>query len=290
MQRRMKTIVFLNGRFIPQEEARLPILTPGFLYGWGLFETMRSYNNNIVYFDRHLERIKQSCGLVDIGFPYPLHRLKEIIQETIKINGFPDASVRLALWKTQKRADILVVVKKYRPYPLKKYKNGFRACVSSFKQNENSFLARLKTSNYLFYQLAYLEAKKKGVDEAIILNNRGYIAEGSRTNVFLVKDKELFTPGLECGCLDGITRQVVWDLAKKYRISISAGNFTLFDLYAADEAFFTNSLIGIMPLTYLERNPIAKGSVGKITKFFMKKYSFLLRNVNPHSNAGLESV
>ena len=286
MQHNIKTKIFLNGRFIFQEEARLPIFTPGFLYGWGLFETMRSYKKHIVYFSRHLERIEKSCGLINIAFPYPLERLKEIIQEAIKINGFPDASVRLTLWRAKKGTDTLVIVKKYRPYPTKKYKKGFRACISRLKQNENSFLAHLKTSSYLFYQLAYLEAKNKELDEAIILNNRGYITEGSRTNIFLIKDRELFTPALECGCLDGITRQVVWDLAKKYRIPVSTGNFTLSDLYAADEAFFTNSLIGIMPLTYLERNPITRGGIGKITKFFMQKYNLLLT----HSNAGLESV
>ena len=273
----MKTTVFLNGKFIPPEEAKLPILTPGFLYGWGLFETMRSYNNSIVYFDAHLKRIKKSCALIAIKFPYSLDRLKEIIQKTIRINGFPDAYVRLILWRTDTGTDVLVVARNYQPYSLKKYRMGFRTCISRFKQNENSFLVRLKTNNYLFYRLAYLEAEKKGLDEAIILNNRGYIAEGSHTNIFLVKDKELFTPRLECGCLDGITRKVVWDLAKKYHISVSEGNFTLSDLYEADEAFLTNSLIGIMPLTSIERHKLGQGtSRYKLTRFFREKYKSLL--------------
>lgn len=273
----MKEILFLNGKFLSPNEAKISILEPGFLYGWGLFETMRSYNNHIVYFDAHLKRIKKSCALIGIEFPYSLDRLKEVIQKTIKINGFSDAYVRLTLWKSEKGADILVMVKKYQPHPLKKYKNGFRACISRFKQNENSFLAQLKTTNYLFYQLAYLEAKKKGLDEGVILNNRGYIAEGSRTNIFLVKSKVLFTPRLECGCLNGITRKVVFDLAKKYDIKVYEGNFTLSDLYGADEAFFTNSLIGIMPLTSIERHKLSKGtSQYKLTRFFMEKYKSLL--------------
>jgi branched-subunit amino acid aminotransferase/4-amino-4-deoxychorismate lyase len=273
----MARIVFLNSKFIPEEEAKLSVLTPGFLYGFGLFETMRAYNNKIVYLDAHLKRIKQSCALIKIKFPYSLEKLKAIIQKTILINGFRDAYVRLTLWQTNSGIDILVIVRRYQPYSLKKYKIGFRACISSFKQNENSFLSRLKTTNYLFYQLAYLEAKNKGFEEAVILNSRGYIVEASRANIFFVKNKTLFTPSLACGCLEGITRRVVLDLAKKYNIPSYEGNFTPSDLYEADEAFLTNSLIGIMPLGLIEKIKIGKGVSGyKLTQFLIKKYKSLL--------------
>lgn len=274
---KMKEIIFLNGEFIPQVEAKVSVLTPGFLYGWGLFETMRSYHNRIVYFTQHLIRIKNSCKLMDMKFPYSQAKLKEIIKRTVKINGFKDAYVRLTLWKSDSGTDILIMVRKYQPYSSKKYQNGFRVCICPFRQNENSFFARLKTINYLLYRLAYLEAKDKGFDEAIILNNRGYIADGSRSNIFLVKDKEIFTPALECGCLDGITRRVIFDLAKKHNIRIYEGNFTLQDLYAADEAFLTNSLMGVMPLTSLERETIGKDKCKKLTKFFIGRYHSLLR-------------
>ncbi len=272
----MKQIVFLNGKFIPQEEAKLPVSTPGFLYGWGLFETMRAYNKKIVYFDEHLKRLKKSARLLDIRCPYPLAELKDIIQRIVKINGLKDAYVRLTLWKCEKGTDILVMVKKYQPYTPEKYKKGFRACISSFRQNENSFLAQLKTTNYLLYRLAYAQAIEKGFDEAIILNHKGYIAETSRSNLFFIKDKELFTPSLECSCLNGITRGVIFDLAKKYNIKAYEGNFSMPDLYASDEAFLTNSLMGIMPLASVEKQRIGKGiSRYKSTRFFIKKYKSL---------------
>lgn len=275
---KLKEIIFLNGEFISRDQAKISVLEPGFLYSWGLFETMRSYNNNIVYFDAHLKRIKNSCKLINIRFPYTFDKLKEIIKNTIKMNNFSDAYVRLTLWKAQSSTGTLIIIKKYQPYPSIEYINGFRACISPFRQIENSFLARLKTTNYLFYQLAYAEAKKKKFDEAIILNNRGYIAEGSRSNIFLIKDNELFTPALESGCLNGVTRKVIFDLAEKYKIRISEGKFTLQDLCEADGAFLTNSLIGVMPLTWLEKHSIGKGRVDRITKFFMKKYNSLLKN------------
>lgn len=274
----MKKIIFLNGKFIPQEEAKISVFEPGFLYGWGLFETMRSYRNHIVYFDAHLKRMQKSCRLIHIQFPYSIAKLKKTIKELITANGLLDAYVRLTLLKKESGADALIIARKYQPYSEQKYRQGFRACICSFRQNENSSIAQLKTINYLLYRLAYAQAKTKGFDEAIILNNRGYICEGSRANMFFIKDNTVFTPLLECGCLDGITRRVIFELAKKYKIKIYEGNFSLSQVYSADEAFLTNSLIAVMPLAAIEKQLIRQGRAGKITKFFIKKYNYLLEN------------
>lgn len=274
----MQETVYLNGKFLVTEEARLPSLTPGFLSGLGLFESMRSYNGKIVYLDEHLQRIKSSAKLIGIGFPSSFQKSKEIIKKTVEINGFKDAYVRLTLWKAEKGTDMLVIAKKYQPYPPQKYKKGFRAAVSSLRQSDYSFLARIKTTNRLLYQLSLQEAKDKGLDEAIMLNNRGYLTEAARSNIFLIKDKELFTPDLSCGCLEGITRRIIFDLAKKSKIRIYEGNFTLKDLWGADEAFLTNSLMGVMPLVSVERRLIAKGLSGKTTASFIKKYNSLFQD------------
>ena len=273
----MKEIIFLNGKFLSPGEAKISALGPGLLYGWGLFESMRSYNKKIVYFDAHLKRLERCAKLLHIIRPYPPVKLKEIIRRLLKINGHKDAYIRLTLWKGEKGTDILVTAKKYQPYPSTRYKNGFRASISSFRQNEDSYLAQFKTTNYLFYRLALMQAIENGFDEAIILNQRGYIAESSRSNLFFIKDKELFTPSLKCGCLDGITRQVIFDLARKYNIKVFAGNFSITDLCASDEAFLTNSLMGIMPLFSLERKPIGTEKSKRLTKLLIEKYNCLLR-------------
>ncbi len=275
----MQEIIFLNGNFVPRQEAKVSILTPGFLYGWGLFESMRAYNKKIVYFDAHLKRLKKSAKLLDIRCPYALAGLKEIILRAIEINGLEDAYVRLTLWKSEKGTDILVVAKKYQPHTPGKYKRGFSTRVSSFRQDENSYLAQLKTTNYLFFRLAYTEARETGFDEAVILNHRGYITEASRSNLFFIKDEELFTPSLESSCLDGITRRAIFDLAKKYNIKTYEGNFSIPDLCSADEGFLTNSLMGIMPLAYVKKRRIGRGTNQyKLTRFFMKKYKSLLED------------
>jgi branched-subunit amino acid aminotransferase/4-amino-4-deoxychorismate lyase len=275
---KLKEIVFFNGKFIPQDEARASVFETGFLYGWGLFETMRSYQGGIVYLNEHLKRMQASSKLIKIKFPYPLAKIREAVKKTIKINSLQDAYIRINLWKSGHGSEISIIAKKYESYPSQKYKKGFYCQISQFRNNEGTFLIKIKSNNYLIYQLAYLEAKNKGFDEAILLNNRGFVAEASRSNIFLVKEARLFTPSLECGCLDGITRKVVFDLAKKYNLKIDEGNFTLQDLYNSDEIFLTNSLIGIMPAAAIEeywaRN---KSSKDKLTPFLMKEYDRLLR-------------
>lgn len=273
---KMKEIIFLNGKFILPEQAKVSVLSPGFLYGWGLFETMRSYHDKIIYFDEHLIRIKDSSKLIGMKFSYSLGKLKQIIKQAVKLSGFPDAYVRLTLWKSDSGIDTLIIARKYRPYPKAIYKHGFCAGISSFRQNEDSFLTQLKTMNYLLYQLSYLQAQDKRFDESIILNTRGYISEASRSNIFFIQDNQLFSPCLECGCLRGITRKVIFDLAKKYSIPLNEGKFRPDDLYNSDEAFLTNSLMGVMPLTSIENRIIGKGKSGRLTRFFIRKYNYFL--------------
>ncbi len=273
--------IFLNGKFIPEEEAKVSVLEPGFLYGWGLFETIRSYHDKTVYFDAHIERIKNSCKLLSLRFPYSAVRIKNIIKKAVSLSGLNDAYVRLTLWKAASGTDTSVIVKKYEPYSLKKYQKGMSLAVSSLRQLEENILAKHKTANRLLYELSFQEAKNRGFDGALILNSRGYIAETSRSNIFFVKDNALFTPALACGCLDGITRRVIFDSARKIRLKIIEGNFTLTDLCNSDEAFLTNSLAGVMPLASVEKKRIGEGAKRfKLTRVFMKKYALLLKNGN----------
>ncbi|MCM8757691.1 MAG: aminotransferase class IV, partial [Candidatus Omnitrophica bacterium] len=238
----MKTTIFLDGKFLSLELASISLIEPAFLYGWGLFETMRAYKNRIVYLKAHLKRIKDSAKYLDLKLPYSLNKTEELIFKTVKLNKLKDAYVRLTLFKNLKnRTSIFILAKRYQPYPKNKYLKGFKAClILDLKVNEGCFLTNLKTANYLLYRLAYWKAKKKGYDEALLLNNRGYLAEGSFTNIFFIKRRRLFTPHLKSGCLKGITRQVVIDLAKKNRIDSIEEYFTLQDLFEADEVFLTN--------------------------------------------------
>ena len=273
----MKELMFLNGKLLPIEEAWISASSPGFLLGWGLFETMRSYKNKIVYFDAHLKRILNSSKLIGIKSPYSAERLKKAINETVKINGFKDSYVRLTITKSKIGTDTMVTGKKYTPYPNSKYKLGLRACFSAFRQNNYPENLSLKTTSRLIFELAFKQAKSGGFDEGLILNSSGYICEGTRSNIFIIKGKTLFTPSLSCACLDGITRRAILDLSLKFKVDFKEGLFTIQDLYNADEAFLTNSLMGVMPLAIVEKEKIGSGRRGLLTAFFLEKYNSLLK-------------
>jgi len=278
--REAKEVIFFNGRFVKKEEAVIPAWGEGALYGWGVFETMRSLGGRIVYLNEHLARLKDSCAALNIKLRYTADKLKKALKEASENSDANDVRLRLSVWKNSAgNSDVCVMVRKYKPFPEGKYKQGFSCMVHAFRQNENSLLAQHKTTNYLFYRLAHEQACAQGFDEAIVINNSGYLAEASRANLFMVKGAKLFTPKLECGCLDGITRKVVFNIAKKSGISIEEGNFTLQDLYNCQEAFLTNSLIGIMPVKSVENISFMKlRPQNSLAEFFAKKYKIILRN------------
>jgi len=273
----MKEIVFLNGKFLDKDKAKISALSEGLLYGFGLFESMRACNQKIICLKEHLQRIKDSSKSISLKFTYNMKKLEEDIKKLVKINGIKDAYVRLTLWKTEKATEIFIFTRVYKPYSSQQYQKGFCACVSSFRQAEDSLLAKIKATSRILYQLSFREAKDNGFDEALILNNSGYLTEGTRSNLFFVKEGIISTPAFSCGCLDGITRRVIFGLAKKEDLEITEGNFTLQDLYYAQEAFLTNSLMGVMPLVSVEKHLIGGGRRGKISEFFMKKYGSLLK-------------
>lgn len=277
----MQETVFLNGKFVDPQEAGISVFDPGFLLGYGLFETMRSYKDKIVYFSRHMRRIMESSRLIGIKPYCSGNEIKTAINKAVKLNGSGDSYVRLTLWN----GGILVIVRDYSPYSLKKYHVGFNGCISKFRQNENYFLSGIKTVSRVMLELAYSYAKGNKFDEAILLNSRGYLAEASRSNIFFAKGKELFTPSLSCGCLKGITRQAVFDLAEECNIGVNEGEFTLGDLYSADGAFLTNSLMGIMPLASVEQTAISRNS--KLTRLFINKYNLLINQIEENRDENI---
>jgi len=240
----------------------------------GLFETMRALRGKIIYLDEHLKRLRRSARILKIKTPYSEKQLKDLIIKEVLIAKESDARVKLILSPNKPKAKISLILKKYTPYSAPGYNKGFSAQIARFKQNEKSIMARLKTTSRALYENNFRAAKKNCFDEAIILNRKGHLTEATRSNIFFIKDKEIFTPSLACGCLGGITRKVVFALAKKRRLKIHCGKFTLKDLFASDEAFLTNSLMGIMPLVKVENKIIAKPPY-RVTKILIKEYQKL---------------
>jgi branched-chain amino acid aminotransferase len=276
----MEQIVYLNGALVPRSQARISPFDLGFLYGYGLFETMRAYSGLIFRLGIHMERLRRSAAL--IGLPLEALDLGKACYDTLKANNLADGRIRLTVSigegeatpnpPKHPRPTALVIAASYTPPSAKTYQKGYKAVVSLIHQNSQSPLSRLKTVNYLNQLLARREAKEKGADEAILLNESGLLCEGSTNNIFLVSKGNLTTPDEESGCLPGITRQVVIELAKELGLKVAEREVRLEELLNADEAFLTSSLIELMPLTEVNGKPIGESKRGKVTERLMSAY------------------
>ena len=281
----MSEIVYLNGSLIPSSQASISALDYGFLYGYGLFETMRAYGGRVFRLDNHLRRL--ACSAEVLGLPIGTLNLEDAVMDTIQANQLSDARIRITISigeggmvpdpSTCNRPTVLILAGHYQPYPEEVYEKGFRAVVSSIRRNSGSPLSRLKSANYLESLLAKQEARAAGVNEALCLNEKGFLAEASMSNIFLVTDGILRTPGQESGILPGITRETILELASPLGINTLEHDIRLDELSHAEEAFLTNSLIEVMPLTEIEGKPIGSGRPGSVTKRLTAAYRKLVR-------------
>ena len=283
----MTEIIYFNGHLVPRAEAKLSPFDHGFLYGYGLFETMRAYEGHIFRLDRHLTRLRCSAESLGLRAKLDAFDLENACVETLQANKLKDARVRLTITagegdmtpdlNTCSNLTVLVAAKNFVPLPPEKYEQGFKAVLSFLRRDSQSPLSRLKCTCYVSNILARMEAKAAGCDEAIMLNELGYIAEGSTANIFLVSKGELSTPSLESGILPGITREAVLEIARDLNIKAVERQVELGELSRAEEAFVTNSIIEVMPLTWLNGEPIGTGKPGKLTRNLMAAYKELVK-------------
>jgi branched-chain amino acid aminotransferase group I len=287
----MDEIVYLNGGLVPRFEAKLSPFDHGFLYGYGLFETMRAYNGHVFRLDSHLTRLR--CSAESIGLTHSvlttdegMQSLKAACTATVEANQLKDARVRLTVSAgegdmtpdpgTCSAPTILITARNLHPLPPEKYETGFKATVSSLRRNSQSPLSRLKSTCYMENVLARTAARASGYDEAILLNEQGYLAEGSTTNIFVVSNGELITPSLESGVLPGITREAVLEMAGTASIRATERLVKLEELVEAQEAFVTNSVLEVMPLVSVEGKPIGTGKPGRLTGDLLAAYRKLV--------------
>ena len=266
--------VFLNGRFIESGEAAVPALDRGLLYGYGLFETMRSYNGRVFRLDAHYRRLCEGAAVLDLPPAFTLDDLRVAIDTLLKRNGLADARIRLTVTAGLENGDgqVLLVATPPTDYPPDLYQRGMAAVTSASRRNEASPLSRIKSLNCLDNLLAREDARRRGADHAILLNTRGLVAEGSASNVFLVGSEGLSTPSIDSGALPGITRATVIELAQEAGIACLEGEVEAAMLDDAREAFLTGSVMGVMPLTRLDGRAVGGGGPGPTTRAISRLY------------------
>lgn len=274
--------IWTNGKFVDEKKAKISVLDRGFLYGDGLFETMRSYAGVIFKLDEHMARLFRSLKIMKFASPYTKKYLSDTVYSSLKINGLKSAYVRLAITRGEGKfgisysddfvSNVVIMAKRFEGYPDWMHFKGLKVKTASTRQNEYSPLAKVKSLNFTNYILARLEAKAGGADEAILLNTKGHVAEAATSNIFLVKKNTIFTPSIDCGILPGITRGVIMKIAKSLRIKVKETHIRHRELINADEVFLTNSLAEVLPVIRVDSKKIGAGAPGEITRLLHISY------------------
>lgn len=282
----MSYAIFLNDTIVDDTKGFLSAFDRGFLYGDGLFETIRAYNKTPFKLEDHIARLSNSARFLSIPFRYTSDQIRQIIAQLLERNHLSDAYIRMTLSRGS-NADgfipahetdptFVIHVKPFIPYPALLYKTGVKLITSQTRKSTTCPISRHKTLNYLTNYLIKKEALDAGVHDALVLNTEGKVTECSVSNIFFVKGKTVFTSPLEANILPGVTRKIVIALCRESGIQMIEKLFGLDEMLKADEVFLTNSLMEIMPVSSIDGHAIGDSLPGEITTFLSNKYKTLV--------------
>jgi branched-chain amino acid aminotransferase len=280
--------VFLNGKLVKKEDAKITVFDHGLLYGDGVFEGIRSYGGLIFKLNEHIDRLFESARSVRLDISMTKEEITKAIISTLKANGLRDAYIRLVVTRGSgdlgldprkcEGSTVFIITDKIVLYPEEYYEDGLYIVIARTKRNIREALdPQIKSLNYLNNILAKIEAIDADVEEAIMLNSEGYVAECTGDNIFIVKNGILKTPSPSAGVLKGVTRRAVMDLAKKEKIEVAEEMMKPEDLYAADECFLTGTAAEIVPVTKIDGNVIGDGNPGRVTSKLLSAFRNLTR-------------
>jgi branched-chain amino acid aminotransferase len=280
----MAGAVYVNGRISPEEQAVVPVLDHGFLYGEGVYEVCRAYHGQPFLLDRHLRRLRRSAELIALRVPVTDADLADRISDTMTAAGLlpwrrdtPDAYIRLLLTRgvgeltydpaACPEPTLVILARGYQPPPARVYAEGVGVSIVSVQRNASAALNPLiKSNNLLNNALAMQRALAAGSFEAVMRNARGELAECSQSNLFVVSGGIVKTPPLEAGLLAGITRELVLELCRDLGLPAEESALHDRDLAAADEAFLTSSTREIVPIVRVDASPVGQGAPGPVTR------------------------
>ncbi|MDI6888195.1 MAG: branched-chain-amino-acid transaminase [Methanocellales archaeon] len=281
----MSGLIYINGDYVPTEEAKISIFDHGFLYGDGVFEGIRAYNGKVFKLDEHIDRLYNSASAICLKIPLSKEEMKATILECLRKNDLKDAYIRpivsrgigdLGLDPRKcPKPNIIIITQEWGALYGDLYEKGLAAVTVGVRRNPPEALPpNIKSLNYLNNILAKLEANEKGGDEAIMFDVHGNLSEGTGDNIFLVNNEHIVTPPT-INNLEGITRATVIDIAKKLGYVVEEKNCGLYDLYTADEVFVTGTAAEVAPMTKIDGRVIGDGKPGKITKQLMAEFKKL---------------
>jgi len=275
--------IWLDGKLVEQENAKISVFDHGLLYGDGVFEGIRVYNGRVFELEAHIRRLYESAKVIRLSIAMTQSELAGAVEETVKANSVTDGYVRLVVTRGVgtlglnpficRNSCIFIIADTIQLYPKELYEKGMKVISATTVRNHPMAIPpQAKSLNYLNNILAKIEALDSNVPEAILYNHEGYVAEASGDNVFIVKDGVIYTPPAEAGALPGITQRVVIKLARKENIQVVEKNLTRFDLYVCDEFFLTGTAAEVIGIVDVDGRIIGDGRPGPITCLLRKKF------------------
>jgi branched-chain amino acid aminotransferase len=268
--------VFVNGHFVPAEEARISVFDHGFLYGDGAFEGIRVYGGTIFRLQQHLERLYHSALCLMLDILMTPEAMQEAIVETVRRRELPNQYVRVVVSrgvgdlgldpKLCPQASVIIIADTIALYPERYYTEGLDlVTVATRRMSSDTLDPRIKSLNYLNNIMAKIEAQQAGVVEAVMLNAAGYVAECTADNLFVLRQGCLHTPAVAAGALQGVTRDSVLEIAGELGLETAESFLTRYDLYTAEECFMTGTGAEIVPVVRIDGRRIGTGVPGPVT-------------------------
>lgn len=275
--------IFVNDQFVKKDEAVISVYDHGFLYGDGVFEGIRVYSGNVFRLKEHLNRLYESAHSIMLEIPYTEEEFTEIIVNTVKRNKLYSAYIRVVVSRGAgnlgldprncARPSVIVIAEPLAIYGEELYKTGLKMASVATRRNRPDVLSpQVKSLNYLNNIAVKLESIQAGADEALMMNDQGYVTEGSSDNIFIVKNEAIKTPPVYLGALEGITRNVIIELAKEKGYQIEETPFTRHDVYTADEVFLTGTAAEVIAVVDVDGRTIGSGKPGKVTDDLLEAF------------------
>ena len=280
--------IFIDGKFCSERDAKVSVFDHGLLYGDGVFEGIRAYNSRVFKLKEHIDRLYYSAKAILLEIPMTPAEMMKATVETIRANKLRDCYVRLIVTRgigtlglnprSCKKPCVIIIAGKIQVYPAELYARGMDIVTVPTVRNLHSAVnPAIKSLNYLNNILAKIEANNAGVEEAVMLNAEGFVAECTADNLFIIKHGALFTPPNYAGALYGITRGTVMELAEQSGLKVSETNLTRYDLFNADECFLTGTGAEIMPVIKIDGRVIGSGQPGALSLKLIAEYHALTK-------------
>ena len=282
-------LVYIDGEYYPKSQAKISVYDHGLLYGDGVFEGIRAYNGIVFKLREHIDRLYRSAHAIMLQIPIPKEEMIKIVLETLRKNGLKDAYIRLVVTRgigdlgldprKCPKPTIIVIADTIKLHKSEAKEKGVTAMLSWVKRDPvDATSHEIKSLNYLNSILAKIEANISGVDEAICLDKNGFVCEGVAENIFIIKKGKIFTPPSYTGALPGITGETVIKLARKLGYEVIEKNLTPYELFTAEEIFFTGTAAEIIPVREVNKRIIGNGKPGPVTKRLMEEFMRLVQS------------